>query len=628
MAAESPFGQWASPISSASAAAATLSVDEVRFAGGQLYWIEGRLADNGRTVLVTYAENATRADVTPPEADLRSDVYGYGGGVYAATNNRSVWYTCRGGAELWYSPAGGRPTQVTPSPKGPTRNARYADLHAPADGRRLICVRESGDSRDAITDVVCIDRDGSTTVLAAGADFHAHPRVHPDGRRLAWLTWYDPQLPWDGTTLWTAHLDEPEAAPVRVAGGPAESVLQPSWSDTGDLYFLSDRSGWWNLYRWHNGRVEPVLTADIEMAVAPWELGYSTYALLPRGRIAVVLHEGPDCRLTLHDPSIGRLDEVELPYTSIKPYLAADGDRIALIGASPIQSPTIAIADTAAGTLTEIDPQPPFADIRYISTPERTTIPTRDGASAHGLFYPPVNPDMTAPAGDRPPLIIRPHPGPTAGVNTRLDPTVQFFTSRGIALLDLDYRGSSGYGRRYRNALNRRWGLLDVTDCVDAADHLVGLSRVDPHRIVISGASASGYTALRALSITRRFVAGAARSAIADLVAWRAAVPRFQRHHTTDLVGPWPTAAEIYRQRSVIHGTEITVPLLLVHGRRDRIAPIGPIERLAAEPRSGRVLLVHPDDGHTLTGASLAATLKAELAHYRAAWTTSTATPD
>ena len=334
-----------------------------------------------------------------------------------------------------------------------------------------------------------------------------------------------------------------------------------------------------------------------------------------------MLHDGPYCRFAIHDPNKGRLDEINLPYTSIKPYLTTDGHRVALIGASPTQLPTVAVLDTTAGTLTEIDLRPPLTDVRYFSVPEQITIPTADGSSAHGLFYPPTNPDMNPPLGERPPLIIRPHPGPTAGIHARLDPTVQFFTSRGVALLDLDYRGSSGYGRRYRDALNGQWGLLDVSDCVDAADHLVATGRADTHRIVISGASAGGYTALRALSTTTRFAAGTARSAIADLAAWRAAVPRFQRHHTTDLIGPWPEAAEVYRQRSVLHDSdEITVPLLLVHGGSDRIAPLAPIERLADQPRTDRVLLVHPDEGHSLTGAALAATLDAELALYSPAW--------
>ena len=620
MAIASPFGHWASPISAASAAAAVVSVDEVRFIGGELYWVEGRPAEGARTVLVTCAENARPVDVTPPEADVQSEVYGYGGGVYAG-RGPSVWFTCQGGAQLWHLAGGGQATQVIPSVEDGTGTARYADLHTSPDGTRLVCVRERGDGGHTITDIVRVDRDGSTTVLVAGADFHAHPRLDHGGRQLAWLSWSDPQLPWDGTTLWVAHLADDAGEPVRVAGGAAESVLQPSWSDAGELYFLSDRSGWWNLYRWHDERVEPVVTTDTDLAVPPWELGYCTYALLPRGRIAVVLHDGPYCRLALHDPSTGALDTVELPYTSIKPYLATDGHRVALIGASPVQQPTVAVLDTVTGTLTEIAAQPPFTDVRYVAVPEQITIPTKDGSAAHGLFYPPANPDTVAPPGDRPPLIIRPHPGPTAGVHARLDPTVQFFTSRGIALFDLDYRGSSGYGRRYRDALNGRWGVLDAADCVDAADHLVATGRVDPHRIVISGASAGGYTALRALATTRRFAAGAARSAIADLAAWREAVPRFQRHHTTDLIGPWPEMANVYRQRSVLHDRdEITAPLLLVHGGRDQIAPIAPIERLAAQPGPGRVLLLRTDDGHTFTGMTLAATLEAELTLYIAVW--------
>ena len=252
-----PFGQWVSPISAASAAAAFVSVDEVRLAAGELYWLEGRPAEGGRTVLVKWAENAAVAEVTPPEVDLRSDVYGYGGGVYAV-GGRSVWFSCRSGGQIWRSSADGRATQVSPALDGTTDATRYADLHTSVDGEQLICVRERGEAGQTITDIVSIDRDGSASVLVSGADFHAHPRLHPTEHRLAWLSWSDPQLPWDGTSLWVADLDDPARGPVRVAGGATESVLQPSWNEAGDLYFLSDRSGWWNLYRWHASRVEPV----------------------------------------------------------------------------------------------------------------------------------------------------------------------------------------------------------------------------------------------------------------------------------------------------------------------------------------------------------------------------------
>lgn len=614
---EVPFGRWPSPISAESAAAAAAPVDEVGFANGELLWLEGQ---GGRTALVGWSEVRGRREISPPGADVGSDVYGYGGGAWAAGGG-SVWFCDQRDGRIWCIVPGRSPVPVSRSDEGPVRS-RYADLYVTAGGGQVVCIRERGENRETTTDIVSVGSDGRPRVLATGADFHVHPRLDRTGHRLSWVTWSDPLLPWDGTWLWTADVRKPSQPPVLVAGGTEESVLQPAWGPDGGLYFLSDRSGWWNLYRWHAGRVGPVVTAEAEMAAAPWQLGYATYAFLPAGRIAVLLQNGPSCRLAVWEPGAGRPQDVPLPYTSIKPYLTAHGHQVALIGSNPAQVPTVAIVDTTTGAVREITTPPPLADARYLSVPESIELPTRDGRAAHGLFYPPTNPDVTPPVSGRPPLIIRPHPGPTAGITERLDPAVQFFTSHGIAVLDLDYRGSTGYGRAYRQVLNGRWGILDVTDSVDAADHLAATGRTDAARVAISGASAGGYTALRALATTTRFAAGTARAAIADPATWRAAVPRFQRHHTTDLIGPWPQAAPTYRERSALHDAHrITAPVLLVHGDHDDVAPVAAVQDLAGQLREAGIrctLLLQPGEGHPpRSPAAVAAALDAELALYQ-----------
>lgn len=624
MPAQVPYGRWPSPVSAQVAAAATVAVDEVGFGGDGLWWLESRPAEAGRTALVGWSQTAGRREVSPDGADVGSAVYGYGGGTWTA-NGSGVWWCDQRDGRIWHR------TDRRPAPPvdlgldlGPgSAGARYADLQATPGGQDVVCVRERDLDGQSRSDIVCVGLGGPAEVLVAGADFHAAPRLDAAGGRLAWVSWSDPQMPWDGTRLQVTDLRRPSQAPVVVAGGPEESVLQPSWSPGGDLYFLSDRSGWWNLYRSRDRGVQPVITAEVDMAAAPWELGYTTYAFLPRGRIAVLLHTGPRSRLAIHDPYTGHLREVPLPYTSIKPYLAAHQDQLALIGSTPLQGPTVAVVDTTTGAHREITTPPPLAAPRYLSVPQQLPIPTRDGGTAHGLYYPPTNPDVTAPAGARPPLIVRPHPGPTSGISERLDPVVQFFTSRGFAVCDLDYRGSTGYGRTYRQALDGHWGVLDVADAVDTADHLATLGRTDPARTVISGSSAGGYTALRALATTGRFAAGTARSAIVDPAAWRRTVPRFQRHHTTDLIGPWPQTAATYRARSVLHDPDrITVPVLLVHGARDPIAPLGPVDDLADRlHHTGKdcTLLIHPGDGHSLSPAAAAESLDAELGLYRRA---------
>jgi dipeptidyl aminopeptidase/acylaminoacyl peptidase len=618
------------PLPAEWAAAASTTVDELRFVGGRLLWLEGRPDEDGRSVLVEWIPAGDRRDVLPDWADVGSDVYGYGGGSYTAAGG-AVWFCHQADGRVWRSATRQPPTPVTPA-GGALAPVSYADLWpVPGEGSQLLCVRERDSGGEGWSDIAIIDADQPDQEperLTGGWDFHAHPRPDPTGRRLAWLTWSDPLLPWDGTWLWTAELAVAGGhlelgTPTLVAGGPGESVLQPAWAPGGGLYFLSDSSGWWNLYRQHDNRVEPVLLADAEMAAAPWELGYTTYAFLPAGRIAVLLQNGPRHRLAIHDPATGGLTELPLPYTSIKPYLTADGDRLALIGASPTQTPTVAVIDTATGHVQELTTALPLAPASQLSTPDTISIPTRDGATEHGLYYPPAIAATSTP--DRPPpLIIRPHPGPTANVALRLDPAVQFFTSRGYAVFDLDYRGSTGYGRAYRRALNGLWGVLDVTDTVDAADHLTANGLADSKRLFISGASAGGYTTLRALAITNRFTAGTARSAIADPAAWRDTVPRFQRHHTTDLIGPWPDAADLYQTRSALHDSDrITAPLLLLHGERDGVAQVGPIRHLArhlnneSEPAG---LITFADEGHSFRKqVNIAAALNIEFAHYEAA---------
>jgi len=305
-----------------------------------------------------------------------------------------------------------------------------------------------------------------------------------------------------------------------------------------------------------------------------------------------------------------------LPYTSIKPYLASDGRRIALIGSNPTQPPTVAVVNPDTAEIHELTNDPSRPDPAVISWPEQFTYPTRDGHTGHGLYYPPH------PAIPRPPLVIRAHPGPTANTSLRLDIAVRFFTGNGFAVADIDYRGSTGYGRAYRQQLRGRWGILDPQDCIDAANHLSGTGKAGSRRMVITGASAGGYTALRALTQPNQpFIAATARSAIIDPIAWRTAVPPFQTHHTDGLIGPWPEAADAYRSRSVLHNADaIRRPVLLLHGDADSIAPIEPATRLATALRTSGTpctLVAFPGQGHSLDGTAMDKALRDELNHYR-----------
>jgi len=359
-------------------------------------------------------------------------------------------------------------------------------------------------------------------------------------------------------------------------------VCQPRWSSDGTLYFVSDRSGWWNLYAWRDGYAEPVITGEFEVAAAPWEFGYRTYEIQD-SQITAIIQQGPAHSLVVRHLD-GDLEGLDLPYTSIKPYLATAGQNIAFIGSSPTRLPTVVLAEPD-GSVHEPTSADVTLDLASLVRPEPFTFDTRDGGEAYGLYYPPLG------GNDRlPPLLVRAHPGPTANWPLRLDLHAQYFTSRGFAVADVDYRGSTGYGRAYRLWLRRQWGAVDATDCADAARHLASTGRADPGRMAIWGASAGGYTVLRALAITDVFAAGIARSAVVDLASWSRAAPKFQAHHAELLRG----------EPSGEPGTGIQRPLLLIHGDEDQVTPLDQVQILDRRLDSGSRLVVVARAGHTL----------------------------
>ncbi|MGH3328547.1 MAG: prolyl oligopeptidase family serine peptidase [Streptomycetales bacterium] len=619
MSARTRYGEWPSPVSAEVVAQASISYDAVQMAGKAIYWVEGRPAEEGRDALVRWTPGDGPRDVLP-EVSVASHVHGYGGGAYVA-GRHAIWFIDADDQRLYGLSGHGPPRSLTAPPESPSA-AAYADVRVTPDQRHLVCVRERRELGGVVNELVALPVDGSEEpwVIASGSDFYAFPRPSPDGRWMAWTTWRTPLMPWDGTWLWLAELrsDGRPGPPELVAGGPDESVFQPEWSPGGVLHFVSDRSGWWNLYARTGGRVEPVFTLEAELGVAQWEFGYSTYAFLAGGRIAVLVQEGSRQRLAILHPSTGQLQPVGLPYTSIKPYLASDGQHVAVIGSDPTQTPTVATVDSRTGHYRELAGGTTSIEVAYVARPEPFSYPTRDGRHAHGLFYPPTNPQVPAPREDRPPLIVRPHPGPTANTPLRLDPYVQFFTSRGFAVADIDYRGSTGYGRTYRQALLGRWGSLDVDDCVDAVDHLAATRRVDLQHVAISGASAGGYTALRAIATSHRFCAGVARSAIVDPWAWREVAPKFQAHYVEGLVGARQGTEDPDAGCLLSGSTRGRPPVLLINGGKDPVTPADHARALAQVLGEQAHLLVYPEEGHALRRShNIASALRAELVFLR-----------
>ncbi len=547
-------------------------------------------------MIVRWRPGGEPVDVLPPPFSARTTVHEYGGGAFCVRDG-TVFFSNFDDQRLWRLDPGQPPRPITDE-----AGARYADGDLSPDGTRLACVHERHLDGEVVNDLVVVPADGSgpPAVVAGGHDFYAAPRHSPDGR-LVWLAWDQPRMPWDGTEL----------EPGPVAGGPEESVSQPRWSPAGALHWISDRTGWWNLYR----EGEPLRPADAEFAGPDWGFGQSTYAFLPGDRVVATWTAGGTGRLGV----VGEAP-LDLPYTSFS-SVRAFGERVAAIAASPTQAPAVVIVDPTDGTVDVVRrSRPTPVDPGYLSSPQPLDFATTGGRTAHALFYPPANRDCEAPAGELPPLVVTSHGGPTGAASTDLNLRTQFWTSRGIAVVDVDYGGSSGYGRAYRRQLHGQWGVVDVDDCLAAARHLAGAGRVDGRRMVVRGSSASGLTAL--LALTRGvFAAGASLYGVADLSALATDTHKFEARYLDGLVGPWPEAAEIYRTRSPLHQADrLSAPLIIFQGLDDKVVPPAQAEVLVAALRAAGLpfaYLTFEGEGHGFRKAeTIRRVVEAELSFY------------
>lgn len=587
-----PYGSWPSPITAASLVERAVSLSDLRADAGALYWSESRPAEAGRQVIVRWEPGHDPVDILPAPFSARTTVHEYGGGAF-----------CVAAGTVYFSNFDDQGLYRLGDPRPIAEGARFAD--ADVLGDRLVCVRERHLDGGVVNDIVEL-RDGALTVVAAGHDFYAAPRFAPDGR-LAWLAWDHPRMPWDGTVLEPGPVSRSGGRSGPVAGGPDESVTQPKWSPAGALHWISDRTGWWNLYR--DG--EPLAPMEAEFAGPPWVFGDSDYDFLADGRI--VAH------WTGHLGVLGE-EPLDVPYTSFS-SVTAFGDRVAAIAASPTEAPAVVVIDPATGEVTVVrQSRPTPVDPAYLSTPRRIDFPTTGGRTAHALFYPPANPAAAGPPGARPPLIVTSHGGPTSQASTALNLRTQFWTSRGFALVDVDYGGSSGYGRAYRHQLDGQWGVVDVDDCLAAARHLAGAGEVDGRRMAIRGSSASGLTTLLALT-KGVFAAGASLYGVVDLAALATDTHKFEARYLDGLVGPWPEAAEVYRQRSPLtHADELSAPLIVFQGLDDKVVPPAQAEILVdALRRAGLpfAYLTFEGEAHGFRKAeTIQRVMEAELSFY------------
>jgi dipeptidyl aminopeptidase/acylaminoacyl peptidase len=574
--ATSPYGSWRSPVTADAIVAGTIGLGFIQLDGDDIYWVEQRPAEAGRNVIVRRRPDGSIADITPPEYNARTRVHEYGGGAYLVREG-TVWFTNFKDQRLYRQDPGASPVAITPA-----EDIRHADIVFDRRRQRLIAIREDhtgGKSRhSAVNTIVSLDPTGKTPAktLVQANDFYASPRVSPAGTHLSWLTWNHPNMPWDGTELWVAELTQDGIKALhKVAGEEGESIFQPTWSPDGVLYFISDRSNWWNLYRWRGTYAEPVVEVPADLGTAQWSFGMSTYAFESERRIVCQVRSRGITRLATVDPHVGRLDPLDTPYTAFSASIQARDGRAFTIAGSPTEPMSVIAVDLDRGRVEVLRRSAErVIDPAYISVPEAIEFPTEGGVTAYGFFYPPINPEYTAPAGELPPLIVYVHGGPTSAVSNALDLADQFWTTRGFGYLVVNYGGSTGFGREYRQRLNGQWGVVDVNDSVNGAHYLIDRSLADRNRVAITGGSAGGYTVLRALTMTDFFKAGASHFGISDLEVFHTDTHKFESRYDESLLGRWPEDRHIYRERSAIHSVDrITAPVILFQGLEDKIVP-------------------------------------------------------
>ncbi len=589
-----------------------------------IYWVELRPNEGGRQVVVRRTKDAQTKDVTPPGFSARTTVHEYGGLPYLAVDG-TVYFSNFSDQRLYRQDAG-----VTPRPITPEAKLRYADYVLDRQHDHIICVREdhTNPEREAINTLVAVDiqNQRDMQLLVVGNDFYSSPRLSPDGTRLAWLTWKHPNMPWDGTELWVGGVkqDGSIGEAEQIAGGKSESIVQPEWSPDGSLYFASDRTGWWNLYRWSEERVEALHEMEAEFVEPPWTFGGSYYAFDSSHRIICMYIQRGTYRLATLDLSTGKLEPVDTPYSEMWGLRAAPGYVLFLAG-SPREALSVVKLDLAthrcevlrSSSKVSIDPE-------YLSLPRAIEFPTEGGLTSYGFFYPPRNRDFTAPPNERPPLIVISHGGPTSSTTTVLTPNllpIQYWTSRGFAVLDVNYGGSTGYGRAYRERLNGNWGVVDVDDCINGARYLVRLGEVDGERLIIRGGSAGGYTTLCALTFRNVFKAGASYFGVSDLEGLENDTHKFESRYSDSLVGPYPEKRGLYIERSPIHFTDrLSCPIIFFQGLEDKIVtPDQSVKMFEAVRSKGLPTAYVPFEGeqHGFRKAeSIKRALEAELYFY------------
>ncbi len=573
-----PYGSWTSPVTADLLISQTVRLGEPRIDGDCIYWLESRPQEKGRNVLVRINSEGDRQDVLPHPVSIRTRAHEYGGASYWV-HAGMIYFVVDDDQRIYRLDThseGALPEAVTP--EGPYR---YADFCIDANRQRLLCVREdhsrTGEETNALVSVP-LSGEGAIQVLVEGNDFYSNPRLSPDGQTLSWLTWNHPNMPWDETECRIATLTPGgEVSDARlIAGSGQESVFQPQWSPAGELYLVSDRSNWWNLYRWNGAELEAVVPMEAEFATPQWVFGMSTYDFLDAETLLCTFTRGGIWHLATVDLKSNTLEEIETPFTDFASIRCNRGTAV-FVAASPSQFEQLITykgEESGKGLTTLAHSSSATIESGYLSRAQAVSYPVGDGEQAHGFYYPPTNRDYRAPANSLPPLIVLCHGGPTGATSSALELKIQFWTSRGFAIFDINYRGSTGYGRRFRDRLKPNWGLTDVEDVCAGARYLVEKGLANPEQLAIKGGSAGGYTVLAALTFGETFKAGASHYGIGDLETLARDTHKFESRYLDNLVGPYPADRDTYLARSPIHRAErLNCPVIFFQGLEDKVVP-------------------------------------------------------
>jgi dipeptidyl aminopeptidase/acylaminoacyl peptidase len=612
-------GAWTSPITAALVAAGSTPLSGVLLDGADLYWLAGRASEGGRTTLLRQRGGSVQ-ELTPAPFNVRTRVHEYGGGAVLVADGR-IWFSNYADNRVYRIDPDG--SAATPVSEGGA--LRWADFVLDRAHVRLVGVREDHSAGETypVNTLCALGADGSQVVLDDSYDFYSSPRISPDGKHLAWLCWDNPRMPWQGTELWLADIagDGTLANGRLIAGGEDEAIVQPEWSPGGTLYFVSDRSGWWNLHRYDHGVVHPVCPREAEFGGPHWVFGNAMYGFRSDQEIVCTYIEGGVSRLARLDTASGRLAPIDTPYQEIR-ELRVQGDTLALLAGAPTIAAEIVGIDLASGAREvlahSIDNLP---DVGYLSVPQSISYPSMNGRTAYAFYYPPQNEDYEPLPGELPPLMVIGHGGPTGMAASTLKLATQFWTSRGIAVLDVNYGGSTGFGRAYRDLLRGQWGVVDVEDCVAGAQYLADQGLVDRERLVIRGGSAGGLTTLCALAFHDVFKAGASYYGVSDLKGLDADSHKFESHYNEYLIAPKERADAVYAQRSPIkHTDKLRRPMIFFQGLDDKVVPPPQSEVMVEALRARGVPVAYltlEGEGHGFRKAeSIVRTLEAELYFY------------